>query len=278
MPSFHQPPHVGRVAAGGEVVEHIGVGADPEEADDVLRRLAVEEVVHGLTIGAGQLSPQQPEDGRRDVDQTARPVQHPVPADAGSRHDEGRPRLDHVERPVLAPVPAGVLPVVRRGARRRGRGRRGGRRAAPPSRRRRGRRWPPVTGAGRRAPPPRRRSGRRLGRRWGSAARPPRPRSSRRRPARSGRARRRHGPRRCRAPARAPRARRSAPAPHRAGRRARGPGCRSRAQTGTAAGGDDGVLDVPLDTTTPVARAGPANQVLADLIGPALAAALPRGG
>jgi hypothetical protein len=126
-----QPGQVGCLARRHHVVEHVGVGAVPQEADHVLGRFAVVEQLgqhlavlagqHGVvargtgrahTVGGG-LGAQQGEHRGRHVDEAARAGDEPLRLHAGARQHERGPHLHDAERAVLAPLAALVLPVVR---------------------------------------------------------------------------------------------------------------------------------------------------------------------
>ena len=116
-----QARHVRRFAGGGHRVQHVGVGAVPQEPDNVPRPAAgeVEDVVADLAVLAVDVRPvvggseaEQLRDRRGDVDESPRPRHQPVGAHPLPGDDERCPRLHHVERSVLTAMPALVLPVV----------------------------------------------------------------------------------------------------------------------------------------------------------------------
>jgi hypothetical protein len=135
QPGAHgqQPGHVRRLAGGHHVVEDVGVGAVPQDADHVVGPVAgVEELGEGAAVLAGQqrvrargpgrpepaaragVGAQQGQDRGRNVDEAARAGHHPVLADAGAGQHERRPHLHRAQRTVLAALTAVVLPVVGR--------------------------------------------------------------------------------------------------------------------------------------------------------------------
>ena len=118
----HEARDVRCLARRRHGVEHVGVHAVEQEADDVARPTAgdVEHVVAHDAVLPGEVvaavvgrAPEELGDGGRDVDETADARDQAVVAHALARDHERRAGLHDAERAVLAAVAALVLPVVR---------------------------------------------------------------------------------------------------------------------------------------------------------------------
>ena len=129
-----EPANVRRLAAHGEVVEHVGVGAVEQEADDVVGRplAVVDHAGLGVAVLAGEervvacaaveaatrdrsARPCSASTVGRHVDEPAAVGHDALLLHPGTGDDERRTRLHDVDRTVLAAVAALVLPVVGRG-------------------------------------------------------------------------------------------------------------------------------------------------------------------
>ncbi len=128
-----QPGNRRQLAGGSHVQQVVTVRAVPEQADDVAgtRRTQVRErpavnikvKVNGSGSGSGDIGaslrarhggPGQQRQGRRDVDDAGRAVEHAALTDPGPGQHQRCPGLTRVQRPVLTQVPAALRPVMRR--------------------------------------------------------------------------------------------------------------------------------------------------------------------